>query len=75
MAQALKPAPQQEVAQVAKKAAEIEQLRTLMRSGALSQGVAHVAIAKAEEELQGLQRARPAQEGKQTARVIRLLPK
>ncbi len=41
----------------------------------MSQAVAEAAIAKAEEERQVLERAQFAQEDKQSARVIRMLPR
>jgi hypothetical protein len=69
-----KPAKAQ-AAQAAKKSAEIGHLRTLMKAGTLSQAVAQAAIEKAEEELRGLERAQPAKDEQQTARVIRMLPR
>ena|ERR1700687_1311129 len=46
-----------------------------MKAGTLSQAVAQAAIAQAEEELRALQRASPAREEKQTARILRMLPR
>jgi hypothetical protein len=43
-----RPAPKPPAAQVAKKQAEIEQLRALMKAGTLSQAVAQAAIEKAD---------------------------
>jgi hypothetical protein len=51
-------------ADVTKKAAEIDQLRTLIKAEILFQAVAQAAIEKAEEELQALARAAPAREEK-----------
>ncbi len=70
-----KPVPKPQAAQVSKKRAEIEQLRTLMKAGTLSEAVAHAAIEKAEEELTALERVQPAREEKQTARILRMLPR
>jgi hypothetical protein len=69
-----KPAPKSQAAQVAKKQAEIGQLRALMKAGTLSQAVAQAAIEKAEEEVRVIERMEPRKEEKQTARVIRMLP-
>ena len=74
-ARAPRVAPRQEAAQVTKKAAEIEQLRTLMRAGTLLQAVAQAAIKKAEEELRTLERIQPAKEENHLARIIRMLPR
>ena len=73
-AHAPKPAPKAKATQVAKKRAEIEQLRSLMKAGTLSQAVAHAAIEKAEEEVRAIERMEPEREEKQTARIIRMLP-
>jgi hypothetical protein len=70
-----KATPKPQAAQLAKKAAEIEQLRGLMKAGTLSQGVAQAAIAKAEEEVHALERVQPDRDEKHTARVIRMLPR
>lgn len=67
--------PKSEAAQVAKKRAEIEQLRALMKAGTLSQAVAQSAIDTAEREVQAIERAQPAKDEKDTARVIRMLPR
>lgn len=69
-----RPTSKPQDAQVAKKRAEIEQLRALMKAGTLSQAVAQAAITKAEEEIGAIERVQPDQEEKQTARVIRMLP-
>ena len=69
-----KPAPKSQATNVAKKQAEIEQLRALMKAGTLSQAVAQAAIEKAEEEARAIERMEPGREEKQTARVIRMLP-
>ena len=69
------PTPKAEAARLAKKLSEIGQVRALMKAGTLSQAVAQAAIAQAEEELRALQRASPAREGKQTARILRMLPR
>lgn len=74
-AQMPKVAPKPQTAQVAKKRVEIDQLRALMKSETLSQAVGQAAIAKAEEELQSLERVQPAKDEQQTARVIRMLPR
>jgi hypothetical protein len=70
-----KPVPRSEAAQIAKKTAEIEQLRTLMKAGTLSQAVAQAAIGKAEEQLRMLERGQPAREDKEPARIIHMLPR
>ena len=49
-----KPAPKSQRAQIAKKRAEIDQLRALMKAGTLSQAVAQAAIEKAEEEARAI---------------------
>src|SRR5262249_45631869 len=54
-----RPAAKPQEAQVAKKQAEIEQLRALMKAGTLSQAVAQAAISKAEEEIRALERVQP----------------
>ena len=46
-----------------------------MKAGTLSQAVAQAAIEKAQEELQALERVQPAREEKQTARILRTLPR
>jgi hypothetical protein len=61
-------------AQVAKKRAEIDQLRALMKAGTLSQAVAQAAISHAEEEARAIERVEPEREERQTARIIRMLP-
>lgn len=68
-----KAVPKPQATQVAKKAAEIAQLRALMKAGTLSQAVAQAAIEKAEEEIGAIERVQPAREEKHTARVIRML--
>jgi site-specific DNA recombinase len=60
--------------QIARKTAEIEQVRALMKSGTLSQTVALAAIEKAEQERTSLEQAQPEQDEKRAARVIRMLP-
>ena len=67
--------PKVQSAEIGRKAAEIEQLRSLMKGGSLSQTVALAAIDKAEEELRALQRTHPIQEERETARIIRMLPR
>ena len=62
-------------AEVRKKLDELAQLRALMKAGTLSLAVAQVAIEKAEEELQGLQRTRPESGAKEAERIIRMLPR
>jgi methylase of polypeptide subunit release factors len=62
-------------AKVAKKQTEIDQIRGLMKAGTLSQAVAQAAIAHAEEELRTLNQAEPAREEKQTAKILRMLPR
>jgi len=59
-----KPAPKSQATQVAKKRAEIEQLRALMKGGTLSQAVAQAAIEKAEEEVRAIERVEPEREEK-----------
>jgi hypothetical protein len=54
---------------------EIGQVRALMKAGTLSQAVAQAAIVQAEEELRALQQASPAREEKETARILRMLPR
>jgi hypothetical protein len=68
-----KPASKPQAAQVAKKQAEIEQLRALMKAGTLSQAVAQAGIEKAEEEVRAIERIGPEKVEKQTARIIRML--
>jgi hypothetical protein len=46
-------------AQLARKRAEIDQLRALMKAGTLSQAVAQAAIEKAEEEVRAIERLQP----------------
>ncbi len=58
-----------------KKQAEIEQVRALMKAGTLSQTVAQAAVAHAEEGLRTLNEAAPAREEKQTAKILRMLPR
>ena len=70
-----KAVPKREAAQIAKKSAELEQLRALMKAGTLSQAVAQAAIDRAQEELQALERAQPQQEERHSARIIRMLPR
>jgi hypothetical protein len=70
-----KPMPKGQEAQIAKKHAEIEQVRALVRAGLLSQAVAQAAIEAAEQEIRGIERMQPAKEEKDTARVIRMLPR
>jgi hypothetical protein len=60
---------------VARKQAEIEQLRSLMKAGTLSQAVAQVAIEKAEEEIRAIERFQPARDERDAALVISRLPK
>jgi hypothetical protein len=67
--------PKAQAAKVAKKQAEIEQVRALMKAGTLSQTVAQAAVAHAEEELRTLNEAAPAREEKQTAKILRMLPR
>jgi hypothetical protein len=67
--------PKPQAARSAKKAAEMEQLRALMRSGTLSQGVGQAAINQAEQELQAFVREQPARDEHYTSRVIRMLPR
>ena len=69
------PIPKEQNVEISKKAAEIEQLRSLMKAGSLSQTVALAAIDKAEEELRTLQRTHPIQAERDTARIIRMLPR
>ena len=52
--------PKVQSAEISRKAAEIEQLRSLMKAGSLSQTVALAAIDKAEEELREMERYRCA---------------
>ena len=54
-----KAAPKPQAAQIAKKSAEIEQVRALMKAGTLSQAVAQAAIAHAQEEIQAMERVQP----------------
>ncbi len=74
-ARAPKPAATPKAAQCIKKQGEIDQVRALMKSGALSQAVAQAAIEHAEAELRALQQPDTAREEKESARVIRLLPR
>jgi DNA invertase Pin-like site-specific DNA recombinase len=69
-----KPVPKPQAEQIARKRAEVEQLRALMKNGTLSQTVAVAAIAKAEEEVAALEQVQPAADEKNGARVIRMLP-
>lgn len=68
-------APKPQATQVAKKRAEIEHVRALMKAGTLSQAVAQSAIETAEGEIRAIERAQPAKEEKDTARIIRMLPR
>jgi hypothetical protein len=62
--------------ELARKRAEVEQLRNLMKTGALSQTVAMAAIEKAEEETHLLRRTRTeGDDQEQVARLIRALPR
>jgi len=76
-AQALgpKPAPQPQAPLIAKKMAEMDQLRALMKAGTLSQAVAQAALATAEQELSALDRAEPAKAERDMGRVVRMLPR
>ena len=58
-----------------RKQAEIEQLRALMKAGTLSQAVAQAAIEKAEDEIHAIERQQPARQERETARMIRMLPR
>jgi fructosamine-3-kinase len=69
-----RPVPKPQAEQIARKSAEIEQLRALMKAGTLSQTMTVAAIAKAEEEVAALEQAQPEADEKQSARVIRMLP-
>jgi site-specific DNA recombinase len=71
----LRETPRPQAAQVAKKRAEIDQLRALMKAGTLSQAVAHAAIETAEGEIRAIESLQPAKEEKNTARIIRMLPR
>jgi site-specific DNA recombinase len=68
-------APKAQAAKAARKQAEIDQLKGLMKAGTLSQAVAQAAITHAEEELRALNQAAPAREEKQTAKILRMLPR
>jgi len=46
-----------------------------MKAGTLSPAVAQAAIEKAEEQVRAIERVQPAREEKETARVIRMLPR
>ena len=70
-----KATPKPQAAQIAKKTAEIEQVRALMKAGTLSHAVAQAAIAQAEEEVRAMERVQLAKEEKHTARIIRMLPR
>jgi hypothetical protein len=72
---ALREQPKPQAAQVASKRAEIEQIRGLMKAGALSQVVAQAAIEKAQEEVRAIERLQPAREERDASRVIRMLPR
>ena len=61
--------------ELARKTAQIAELRKLMKGGTLSPAVAHAALEKAEEELRALSRPRAAQEERHTARLSRMLPR
>jgi hypothetical protein len=67
--------PKPQAAQVERKRAEIEQLRSLMKAGTLSPAVAQAAIEKAEEEITAIEQQQPVKEERDTARVIRMLPR
>jgi hypothetical protein len=62
-------------AQIARKDAELEQLRSLVRSGALSPAVGQAAIDQAQQERAALVRVVPERVEKDSARIIRMLPK
>jgi hypothetical protein len=74
-AQSDRPAAKPQPAQSARKRAELEQIRALMKPGTLSQAVAQAAIEKAEEEIRATERLEPAKEERDAARVIRMLPR
>ena len=69
-----RPATGQPAARLARKQTEIAQLRALMKAGTLSEAVAQVAINQAEGELSTLQ-APPKVDERETARVVRMLPR
>lgn len=68
-------APKREAAEAKKKGAEIDQLRSLMKAGTLSQAVAQAAIEHAQEELRAIERVQPAKEERDLTRIIRMLPR
>jgi hypothetical protein len=74
-AQSDRPAAKPQPAQSARKRAELEQIRALMKPGTLSQAVALAGIEKAEEEIRAIQLLQPAKEERDAARVIRMLPR
>lgn len=61
--------------QLARKAAEIAELRQLAKAGTLSQAVAQAAIDTTENERQALERIQPDRDEKETACVLRMLPR
>ena len=69
-----RPATGKPAARLARKQTEIAQLRALMNSGTLSEAVAKAAIDQAEGELSTLQ-APPKVDERETARVVRMLPR
>jgi len=75
MALAPKPAPKPHAALVAKKTAEMDQLRAMMKAGTLSQAVAQAALATAEQELAALNSAEVAKDEPDAGNVIRMLPR
>lgn len=70
-----KPAPKPQAELIAKKTAEMERLRAMMKAGTLSQAVADAALATAEAELTALNRTELAKDERDTDNVIRMLPR
>jgi site-specific DNA recombinase len=67
--------PKAQAAQLARKDAEMAELRGLMRAGKLSAAAAQAAITMLEREREELVRTAPNDPEKQTARILRVLPR
>ncbi len=70
-----KDVPKAHAAQLAQKDAEIADVRALMKSGRLSAAAAQAAITTLEREREELARTVPDDREKQTARILRMLPR
>lgn len=73
--QSRKEVPKAQAAQIAQQDAEMAQLRALMKAGTLSSAAAQAAITTLELEREQLSRLAPDDREKQTARILRMLPR